>query len=175
MRSGSPMVAPSASLAPASASLAPVSTSMGGATSGDDIDGSFAFDHVKFLETQARIGCADAGEQFVFPTVPRADDMRVVVVVGLAEIRLIGTQQVDHLTLHDALAGRATLMQAMVAVGVIGAGVPVDPDLQTVLAHDPHIAILHFLVLAHENLRHSSHAPFRSAVGFHGCVCTISL
>src|SRR5262245_50205833 len=141
-----------------SASLARVSASAG-CMSDDDIDASLALHHLVALELEARVGRAFAGEQLVFPAVPGAHDVRVAVIVGLPEIRLVGGQQFDHLALDHALAGRATLMQAIVTVGVIGAGVPVDADLEPVLADDTDVAIAHFHVLTYENLRHSSPAP----------------
>src|SRR5262245_14881275 len=144
--------------AAASASLARVSDSAE-CTSDDDIDASLVLHHLVALELEARVGGAFAGEQLVFPAVPGADDMRVAMIVGLAEISLVGAQQLDHLALDHALAGRAALMQAVVAVGVEGAGVPVDADFEPVLTDDADIAIAHVHIVTNENLRHSSPAP----------------
>src|SRR5262245_29446459 len=150
-RSGSASAAASASLARVRDSVA--------CTSDDDIDASLALHHLIALELEAWIGRAFAGEQPVFPAMPGTHDVRVAVIVGLPEIRLVGAQKLDHLALDHALAGRATLMQAMVAVGVIAASVPIDADLEPILAADADVAVTHFHVLAHENLRHSSPAP----------------
>src|SRR5882757_4808705 len=153
MRSGSAMAAASASAARPSASAG------GSTTSDDDIDASVALNHVVTLEPQARIGRAFAGLELVLPAVPGADDMRLVLVVGLAEIALVRAVELDHLVPDQALAGRAALMQAMIAVGVVGAAVPVDPDLDPVLADDADIAILHFDFIADKNLRHPAGLP----------------
>ena len=80
-------------------------------------------------------------------------------VIGLADIRLVRSEEFDHLALHHALAGGAALMQAVVAVGIVGTRVPVDADLEPFLAHDADVAIVHLDILANENLRHSSPAP----------------
>src|SRR5262245_60325795 len=112
-RSGSASAAASASLARTSASA--------GCTSDDDIDASLALHHLIAFELKAWVGRAFAGEQPVFPAVPGAHDVRVAVIVGLPEIGLVGTQQLDHLALDHALAGWAALVQAVVAIGVVGA------------------------------------------------------
>src|SRR5882762_8478763 len=146
--------------AAASASLARLSISAGRSSMSDDnIDASLALHHVITFELEARIGCAFAGTQLVFPAVPGAHDVRIIVVVGLPDIRLIRSEQLDHLALHHALAGGAALMQAVVAVGIVGTSVPVDADLEPVLTHDADVAIAHLNILANENLRHSSPAP----------------
>src|SRR5262245_23684178 len=165
-RSGSASAAASASLARVRDSVA--------CTSDDDIDASLALHHLVALELEARVGRAFAGEQLVFPPVPGAHDVRVAVIVGLPEIRLVGGQELDHLALDHALAGRATLMQAIVTVGVIGAGVPVDADLEPVLADDADVAVAHFHVLTYENLRHSSSAPcWYSDLREHSRACSV--
>jgi hypothetical protein len=53
-------------------------------------------------------------------------------------------------------------MQALIAISVIGPGIPIDADLDLVLADDADITVLHLNVLADENLRHSGFAPSRS-------------
>src|SRR5262245_26756728 len=90
---------------------------------------------------------------------PRADDMRLIVIVGLGHKRAVLGIEVDHLAPDDTLAGRAALVQAMVAVGVIGAVMPIDADLDPALTDNADIAILHLDVLAYENLRHPSRSP----------------
>src|SRR5262249_43337775 len=55
---------------------------------------------------------------------------------------------------------RAALVQTVIAVGVEGAAVAIDADLDLALADDADIAVLHLDVLAHENLlRHPSGLP----------------
>jgi hypothetical protein len=84
----------------------------------------------------------------------------LVVVVGLAQERLVRTDQVDDLAADDALAGRAALVQAVIAVGVEGALVPVDADLDPVLPDDADIAVLHLDFVTNEHLlRHPARAP----------------
>ena len=86
--------------------------------------------------------------------------MRLVVIVGLAEEGLVRTEQVDHAAPDDALAGRAALVQAMVPVGVEGAVVPIDADLDPVLPDDADVAVLHLDFVTDEDLlRHPSRAP----------------
>jgi hypothetical protein len=88
-------------------------------------------------------------------------------IVGLAEESLVVTIEVDDPALHDPLARRTALMGAMVPVGVIIALVAVNPDLEPVLSEDADIAILHFNVLAHENLlRHPASGSLSAADEF---------
>src|SRR5262245_34155072 len=136
MRSGSATAAPSASAARTSVSAGWSSTSA------DDLDASLALHDIVIAHAQPWVGRAFAGLELVFPAVPRADDVRLVVVVFLRHERLVGGVDVDDLAPDDALAGRAALVQAMVAVGVEGAGVAVDPDLDLALADDADIAVL---------------------------------
>src|SRR5262245_41951857 len=123
MRSGSASAA-------ANMSLACLSVSAGrSSTSDDDIDASLALHHLVALQPQARVRRAFTSEQLVFPAVPGAHDMGIVMIIGLTDIRLVWCEQFDHLALHHALASRTSLMQAMVAVGIVRTGVPVDADL----------------------------------------------
>src|SRR5262245_34321308 len=128
MRSGSVTAAPSTSVARESASAGRSSTS------DDDIDASFALNHLVALQPQLRIGCAFACLQLVFPAVPGADDMRVVLIVSLGHERLVRRIDVDDPAPDDAFTGRAALMQTMVPVSVERAFVAVDADLDPVLA-----------------------------------------
>src|SRR5579862_4734405 len=131
MRSGSVSAAASASAARGKSSS--LGRSM---ASDDDINASLALHDLVPLEPDFWVGRAFAGRQLVFPAVPGADDVRLVIVVGLAEERFIGAEQVDDLVADDALAGRPALVGAMIAVGVEGPGVAVDADLDAVLADD---------------------------------------
>ena len=85
---------------------------------------------------------------------PWADDVRFVLVVGLAEEAAVRSEQVDDLISDDALAGGAALVQAVIAVGVERAGMAIDADLGAVLADDANIAIFHLEVFTDEYLRH---------------------
>src|SRR5215813_7348137 len=153
MRSGSASAA-------ANASLACLSVSAGrSSTSDDDIDASLALHHLVAFQSQARVRRAFASEQLVFPAVPGAHDVRIIVIIGLTDVGLVWSEQLDHLALHHALAGGAALMQAMVAVGIVRTSVPVDADLEPVLTHNADVAVAHLDVLANENLAHSSPAP----------------
>src|SRR5215475_3678109 len=153
MRSGSASAA-------ANTSLACLSVSAGrSSTSDDDIDASLALHHLEALQPQARVRRAFTSEQLVFPAVPGAHDVRIIVVIGLTDIRLVRREQLDHLALNHALAGGAALMQAMVAVGIVRTGVPVDADLEPILTHDADVPIAHLNIVANENLAHSSPAP----------------
>src|SRR5580692_2450029 len=105
MRSGSPIAA-------ASVSAARASTSAGWSrTSDDDINASVALHHIMALEPELRVGRALPGLQFVFPAVPRADDMRLIVVVGLAEELPLFVVKIDYFAPGNALTSRAALMQ----------------------------------------------------------------
>src|SRR5215469_17260812 len=120
MRPGSPMLA-------ARRSAARVSVSAGhSSTSDDDIDASFALDDLVSLEPERRIGRAFAGLELVFPAVPGADDMRLVRIIGLAQKGAVRSIEVDDLIAHDPFAGRSALMQAMISIGVEGAGMAID-------------------------------------------------
>src|SRR6185503_12830375 len=141
MRSGSLTAAPSISAARASVSVGRSTTS------DDDIDASFTLNHLVAFQPQLRIGRAFAGLELVFPAVPGTDDVRIVIIVSLGHERLVRCIDVDDLAPDDALAGRATLVQAMVAVGVESAVVAIDPDLDPVLADNADVAVLHFDVL----------------------------
>src|ERR1700722_17927818 len=112
MRSGS--VTPAASISVARASVSAGWSS----TSDDDINASVALHHFVALEPQLRIRRALPGLQFVFPAVPGADDVRFVVVIGLAEELPVLVVKVEHLAPNNALAGRSALMQTLIAVGV---------------------------------------------------------
>src|SRR5262249_50678622 len=112
------------------------------------------------LEPHFRVGHALAGFQLVLPAVPRADDVRLVVVVGLAEIVAVRAEQVDDLVADDALAGRAALVQAVIAGGIERSGMAIDADFGSILADDADVAVFHLEVFANEYLlRHpaSSH------------------
>ena len=61
--------------------------------------------------------------------VPRADDVHVVLVEGLAEIDAVLADQVDHLRHTQPLAGRSALVRAEIAIGVVFSGVADDADL----------------------------------------------
>src|SRR5262245_28922796 len=148
MRSGSPT-------APASAWVARSITSRS-MTSDDDIDPSVALNHLVAPKLEARIRCTFAGLELVLPAVPGADDVRLVLVVGLAEKAPVRSEEVHDPVPDDAFAGRAALVQAVIAVRVVGTSMPVDTDFEPVLADDANSAILHLDVLANENLRHSA-------------------
>src|SRR4051812_12391148 len=154
MRSGS-------STAAASASEARSSVSAGRSrTSDDDINPSLALDDIVAFQPQAWIGRAFARLQLVFPAMPGADDVRLVMIVGLAEERLVRTEHIEDLAPDDTLAGRAALMQAIIPVSVIGAIMSIDADFEFILVNNADIAVLHLDVLTYENLlRHPSRAP----------------
>src|SRR5215472_8662269 len=156
MRSGS--LSAAASVAAARGSSSPGRS----ITSDDDINASLALDDLVALEPDLRVGRAFAGGELVFPAVPGADDVRLVLVVGLAEERFVGAEQVDDLVADDALAGRPALMGALIAVGVEGAGMPVDADLGAVLADDANVTVFHLKLITDENLRHARLTPSRA-------------
>src|SRR5665213_482052 len=82
--------------------------------------------------------------------------MGVVVVVGLTLKGLVGPDNVENTTLEHPFARRTALMQAMIAIGVIGPRIAIDPHFQTVLPDNADVPILHFAVVTHEYLRHYS-------------------
>src|SRR5262245_19944935 len=98
MRSGSASAAVNASLACLSASAGR------SRTSDDDIDVSLTQDHLVALQPQARVRRTFTSEQLVFPAMPGAHDVRIIVVIGLANIGLVRCEELDHLALNDTLA-----------------------------------------------------------------------
>ena len=59
--------------------------------------------------------------------------MRLVIVVGLTKELSVLIVEIDDLAPGDPLAGRAALMQALIAIGIKGPVMPVDADLDLVL------------------------------------------
>src|SRR5262249_56174989 len=105
-------------------------------------------------QLELSVGDAFAGLDVVFVAVPRADEMRF----GVGEIETLG-----GLVRHDALfdlgddqplAGRAALMQAVIAVGVEFAAVLEYADLGIADEHDPAVAVLEFRRFANDLFPH---------------------
>src|SRR5579872_3726208 len=94
-----------------------------------DINLSVALHHAEFLQPDARVAHMRAVAKMIFVAVPRADDMHVGLVELLAHEHAVLADDVDDLGHPHALAGGAALMRAQIAIGVILAGVPDDPDL----------------------------------------------
>ena len=90
---------------------------------------------------------------------PRADEVHF----GLREVEalrcLVGTQPLLDLGDGEALAGRAALMQAEIAVGVELAFVAEDADLVLAGENDPAIAVLELSGLTDVLLGHAATPP----------------
>src|SRR5215468_2192092 len=88
-----------------------------------DVDRAVAFHHVIFLQADAPVDHMASVRQMKLIAVPGTDEVHVVLVEALAEIGATLSDQVDHLRQLEALADRAALMRAEVAVGVVAAPV----------------------------------------------------
>src|SRR5207244_8913194 len=85
--------------------------------------------------------------------VPGTDDVHVVAVEGLAVVDAVLVDQLLDLRHHQAFAGGAALVRAIVAVGVVLSAVADDADLNLVGAHDPHPALRDLALPADPPLR----------------------
>src|SRR5580704_2088112 len=121
---------------------------------GDDIK-ILAFLH-RLVLFQLHLAVADAlaGLHVVFHAVPRADKVHLVFGEEQAHRGLVGAQPLLDLGDGQALAGRAALVQAEIAVGVEFALVPEHADLVVAHKDDPPIAVLEFRKLCDELFRH---------------------
>src|SRR5215470_3069992 len=121
---------------------------------GDDIDVIPFLDDLVLAQLLAPVGDELAGSDVVLVAVPRTHEVGL----GFGEVealgRLVRHQLLFNLGDDQALAGRAALMQAGVAVGVELAVVPEDADLDIAVKHDPAVAVLEFRRLANKFLGH---------------------
>jgi hypothetical protein len=88
-------------------------------------------------------------------TVPRAYNVDVVLVVGLAEIKTAFADDIDNLRHLDAFAGRAALMRAIILIGVVVAAPMEDTDLHPARLHDPNPALRELTFAANQDLCHA--------------------
>ena len=102
-----------------------------------------------------------AVRQVELVAVPGTDDVHVGLVEGLAVEDAVLVDQFLHLRHAQALAGRAALVRAVVAVGVVLAAVADDADLDLAGMHDPHPALGDIAVAANQHFGHRpcSHRP----------------
>src|SRR5262245_14219705 len=109
---------------------------------GEDIDLVSLLHHLVLAQLQFPVGDALAGLHVVFHAVPGADEVHL----GLREVETlrghVGTQPLLDLGDGEALAGRAALVQAEIAVGVELAFVPEHPDLVLTGENDSAVAVL---------------------------------
>src|SRR4051794_14348958 len=87
------------------------------AASDDNIDVLPLLDDLVAAQLELAVGGAFAGLEVVFVAVPRAHEMGVLLGKGQAQRALLVVQQLVHLGDDQALAGRAALVQAEIAVG----------------------------------------------------------
>jgi hypothetical protein len=125
-------------------------------SSDDDIDAPVLLSHLITLELEARIWRAFTRLKLILPTVPRTYDMRVILIVGLGHIGFVWGIDVNHARTQDPFASRSPLMQAVIAIGVIGPLVAVHANLEALLPHDAHISVLKLGFTTHEHLPHFS-------------------
>src|SRR5580704_10114302 len=126
---------------------------------GDDIK-ILAFLHgLVLLQLHLAVADALAGLHVVFHAVPRTDEVHLVFGEEQAHRGLVGAKPLLDLGDGQALAGRAALVQAEIAVGVEFAFVAEHADLVVADEHDPPVAILEFRKLCDEFFRH---LPFTS-------------
>src|SRR5207247_1077759 len=114
-------------------------------------------DHLEFAQFQPPVADAFAGLEVVFIAVPRAGEMHLVGEC-LPLIGAVRRDHVHHLVDDDAFAGRPAGMDAIIAVGVVGAVLAKHADLVPPGDHDAAVAILHVGGLGDEGFGHF-HAP----------------
>src|SRR5262245_29637676 len=111
---------------------------------GEDIDLVSLFHHLVLAQLQFPVRDALPGLHVVFHAVPGADEMHL----GLRKVETlrghVGTQPLLDLGDGEALAGRAALVQAEIAVGVELAFVSKNADLVLTGEDDSAIAVLEF-------------------------------
>src|SRR4026208_2416803 len=122
-------MSPRRSLSIASAQAAAMSLASAAKASGADIDFIASLDPLVFLEAMLWIDHMGAVREVELPAVPRADDMHVVLVEGLAEMDAARADLLHHLRQLEPLARRPALMRAEIAVGVVAALMADDADL----------------------------------------------
>src|ERR1700687_1666999 len=83
-----------------------------------DINLTVALHHFVFLQREPLVAHMGAVGEMRFVTMPRANDVDVVLVEGLAEMDPVLADLIDHLRQPHALAGRAALVRAEIAVGI---------------------------------------------------------
>src|SRR6202161_255516 len=126
---------------------------------GDDIK-ILAFLHgLVLFQLHLAVADAFAGLHVVFHAVPRTDEVHLVFREEQAHRGLVGAQPLLDLGDGQALAGRAALVQAEIAIGVEFALVAEHADLIVADEDDPPIAVLEFRKLCDEFFRH---LPFTS-------------
>src|SRR5579864_6821421 len=126
---------------------------------GDDIKVLALLHGLVFLQLHLAVADALAGLHVVFHAVPRTDEVHLVFREEQAHRGLVGAQPLLDLGDGQALAGRAALVQAEIAVGVEFALVAEHADLVVTDKDDPPIAVLEFRKLCDEFFRH---LPFTS-------------
>src|SRR5262249_16348990 len=118
----------------------------------DDIHVVSALHSLVAAQLELAVGDALAGLDVVLVAVPRADEVGLGVGKVKALRGLVGHDPLFHLGDDQALAGRAALVQAVIAVGVEFAAVLEHTDLGVADEHDAAIAVLELGCLANELL-----------------------
>jgi hypothetical protein len=124
-----------------------------------DIDSIGALDNIVFLEPQLAIDDMATIGQMEFIAVPRAHDVDVTLIEGLSKVNSAIADKIHHLRHLEAFASRAALVRAEIAIGIVFAGVPNDPDFQLSGFDQPNPAIGDLTILANKHIRHQS-SPF---------------
>ena len=106
-----------------------------------------------FFSFSLAVAHALAGLEIVFVAVPRADEMHLVG-ERLALVGAILGDQIDDLVDQDSFAGRTAGMDAVIAVGVIGAAVVKNADLVLAGGHDAPVALGQFRCLGDKPFCH---------------------
>src|SRR5215472_2690747 len=126
---------------------------------GDDIKVLSFLHGLVLLQLHLAVRHALAGLHVVFHAVPGADEVHLGVREIHAHRGLVGAQPLLDLGDGQALAGRAALVQAEIAVGVELALVPEHADLVVADEHDAAVAVLELRKLCHEFFGHFVHYP----------------
>src|SRR5215472_5356791 len=122
----------------------------------DDINVVSLLHHLVAPQLEPAVGDAFAGLDVVLVAVPGADEVGL----GVREVEalrgLVGHDALFDLGDDQPLAGRAALVQAVIAVGVEFAAVLEHADLGVAHEHDPAVAVLELRRLANELLGHGT-------------------
>src|ERR1051326_8966697 len=110
--------------------------------------------HLVRAQLELAVAAEFAGLHVVFVAVPRADEVQVVA-EGLPLVGAVGRHDVDHLVDQQALAGRSTLVDAQIAVGVEAAAGEEHADLVASGGDDAPVSVGHLRRLGDEPFGHA--------------------
>src|SRR5580698_2723022 len=121
-----------------------------------DIDFAAAFDHGEFLQPMPLVDDVGTVFEMELPAVPGADDVHVALIENLAEMNAFLADLLHHLRHLQSFAGRATLVRADIAVGVVFAFVEDHADFGLTAFDQPGVSLGDLAFLANTDFRHAS-------------------